>query len=343
MEVKVSGLGNGITATYWFKEGDGGASESKSPSGATSYTWTNSNLKYDTQYTHSLRIDYPDNGYKFLFLSEKFSFTSQPDYSIENITDTSAEIKVINLKTNDSIKITLTTPSGDTETKSATVQDGFSTMGFIFKDLEPNTYYPVSIEINTESFTDGFTTKGQSGTDISYNLTDITYNGLIVNISNASPNAEVEVKIQYNGTISFYGTTNNNGNASITISGLGVGLPHKVWIYVSESLINSGGDDFYTLFDWWISQPAKDKTMEMYNNRPAPVKAEEWNRLVNLINDKLSKSINKVNSGDDMIAGSNGNVAVVASALDVRVASGDQVTASFFDELRNSINSRLNN
>jgi hypothetical protein len=38
-----------------------------------------------------------------------------------------------------------------------------------------------------------FTTPGQ--TNISYALTDITYDGLTVNISNASANAEVEVKI----------------------------------------------------------------------------------------------------------------------------------------------------
>jgi hypothetical protein len=149
MEVKVFGLENGITATYWFKEGDGDAIELKSPSGATSYTWTNSDLKYNTPYTHTLRINYPDGGYKFLFLSEGFSFTSpselEPDYEIISITDTSAEIKVINLKTNDNINVTLYKASAPVETKNDTVQEGFSTIGFIFKDLEPNTYYTVSV------------------------------------------------------------------------------------------------------------------------------------------------------------------------------------------------------
>ena len=210
-------------------------------------------------------------------------------------------------------------------------------MGFVFRDLEPNTYYTVSVQVNGKPLTsDGFTTNGSSGTDISYTLTNITTNSVTVNISGALPAQNVAVS--FYGVDTVYGTTNPNGTASIVVSNLAVGKRYSGAIRVGDTTINNV--IFYTLFDWWLSRPVQGNTMGMYNNSPAPVKAEEWNRLVDLVNSKLSKSIAKVTSGDTMDASSGGNVKVVASALGVSIESKAKVTASFFNALKNAINNK---
>jgi hypothetical protein len=144
------------------------------------------------------------------------------------------------------------------------------------------------------------------------------------------------VAVSFYGVDAVYGTTNPNGTASIVVSNLAVGKRYGGAIRVGDTTINNVV--FYTLFEWWLSHPVQGNTMGTYNNSPAPVKAEEWNRLVDLINSKLSKNINTVSAGDEMNAGSGGNVKVVASALGVSVASKDEVTASFFNALKTAIN-----
>ena len=300
--------------------------------------------KKDAQYSHK-QDSFPTTG----TVTATVSFTKKPeseepespavDYEIENITDTSAEINFINLKAEDSIKITLYNASAPIETKEATVQEGSSTMSFIFENLEPNTYYTVSIQVNGKPLTSGgFTTDGQSESGISYTLTNITTNSVTVNISGALPAKNVAVS--FYGVDTVNGTTNPNGTASIVVSNLTVGKKYSGSIRVDGTVINNKDIVFYTLFDWWLSQPVEGNTMGVYNNSPAPVKAEEWNRLVDLINSKLSKSISKVASGDTMDASSGGNVKVVASALGVSVESKEKVTASFFNALKNAINNK---
>jgi hypothetical protein len=179
-----------------------------------------------------------------------------------------------------------------------------------------------------------FTTPGQ--TNISYALTDITTNSVTVNISGALPGNEVDIR--FYGVNTVEGIINPNGTVSIVVDNLDVGKKYSGSIFVNNTAINEEDIVFYTLFEWWLSHPVKGNTMGTYNNSPAPVKAEEWNRLVALVNSKLSKNIDTVTAGDEMNAGSGGNVKVVASALGVSVASKDEVTASFFNALKTAIN-----
>jgi hypothetical protein len=37
--------------------------------------------------------------------------------------------------------------------------------------------------------------------------------------------------------------------------------------------------------------------MKVYNNKPSPVKAVEWNKLVELVNEKKLRSISSVSAG----------------------------------------------
>jgi hypothetical protein len=148
------------------------------------------------------------------------------------------------------------------------------------------------------------------------------------------------VAVNFSGIDTVNGIINPNGTVSIVVDNLAVGKKYSGYISVDEVVINEEDIVFYTLFDWWISHPVKGNTMGTYNNSPAPVKAEEWNRLVALINNKLNMNIDTVVPGNVMDAGNGGNVKVVASALGVSVESKAEVTASFFNNLKTAINNK---
>ena len=65
------------------------------------------------------------------------------------------------------------------------------------------------------------------------------------------------------------------------------------------------------------------------HTHPAPVSADEWNRLVTLVNAKYGTSIATVSRGERMWATSGGNIRQVADALGVTVDSGDRIIAQF--------------
>ena len=71
---------------------------------------------------------------------------------------------------------------------------------------------------------------------------------------------------------------------------------------------------------------------------PAPVTAEEWNRLVKIVNTKCGTNIDDVSTGEPMRAGPGGNIRQVADALDVKVDKGYRITAEFFLKLQEAVN-----
>ena len=74
------------------------------------------------------------------------------------------------------------------------------------------------------------------------------------------------------------------------------------------------------------------------NTHPAPVTADEWNRLVTLVNVKCGTSIDTVSQGERMYAGPGSKIRQVADALEVSVDNGDRITAAFFLALQDAIN-----
>lgn len=94
-------------------------------------------------------------------------------------------------------------------------------------------------------------------------------------------------------------------------------------------------------FKWETEDIFSGNQINNYNNKPAPVKASEWNKLVNLVNMEYSKNISSVSQGEEMVASPGGNVRSVADALNVRVESGEVVTAQFFLNLETAINNKL--
>lgn len=73
---------------------------------------------------------------------------------------------------------------------------------------------------------------------------------------------------------------------------------------------------------------------------PAPVTADEWNRLVTLVNAKCSTSIPTVAQGERMYAGPGSKIRQVADTLDVAVDNGNRITAQFFLDLQDAINNK---
>lgn len=157
--------------------------------------------------------------------------------------------------------------------------------------------------------------------------------------------------------------TKSTYTASITVNGVNKGLygcndnstiyrlPSEPYnVYTVEIVIN--GITLTTTinttpnigtFQWTtnIYQGAKMNSWQNSINgatHPAPVTAEEWNRLVTLVNAKRSTSIAPVSCGSMMNAAPGGNIRQVADALGVTINKGDRITAQFFLELQDAIN-----
>lgn len=282
---------------------------------------------------------------------EQPPITQDPKFNIKSYTLSSVTVLVEGLSKNDTAIAMVYDANGNnlgSKSESVGSTDG-STKELTISglNLSPNTEYKVKVSLRVSSAGGAIVELGEKTftttadqTNITYSLTNITTNSVTVNISGALPTNEVTIR--FYGVSTVFGTINPNGTASIIVDNLDVGKKYSGSITVNDVVINQETIVFYTLFDWWISKPEKDKQMEIHeeSQSPAPVRAEEWNRLVDLINGKLSKSIAKVSPGDEMNAGDNGNVKVVASALGVSVNSGDTVTASFFNALKNAINNK---
>lgn len=279
---------------------------------------------------------------------EEPPITQDPKFNIKSYTLNSVTVLVEGLSKNDTVIAMVYDANGNglgSKSESVSSTDGSTKELTISSlNLSPNIEYKVKVSLRVSSAGGAIVELGEqsftisSQTNISYTLTNITTNSVTVNISGALPGDKVSVS--FYGVNTAYGTINPNGTVSIVVNNLAIGKKYSGSIRVNDVVINEEDVVFYTLFEWWKSNPVEGNTMGMYNNSPAPVTAEEWNRLVDLVNSKLSKSIAKVASGDTMDASSGGNVKVVASALGVGVESKEKVTANFFNALKNAINNK---
>lgn len=165
------------------------------------------------------------------------------------------------------------------------------------------------------------------------------YTSITVSIVNCPSSNSVSGTIgNISGMVYYYA----GGACSVRFDGLSDNTEYEVRITINGSTtILSVTTQAYPTFNW-DTNIASNVTMGTYvkNNKqyPAPVTAEEWNRLVDLINLKYGKTLSHVSSGDEMVAGSGGNIRLVADALGVSVNSEDGITAQFFLDLKNKIN-----
>lgn len=115
--------------------------------------------------------------------------------------------------------------------------------------------------------------------------------------------------------------------------------PNNIYLVDGETFTLTLGEEFN-----WTTDIQQWKKMEIWQHPasgymlPAPVTAEEWNRLVKIVNTKCGTNIDDVSIGEPMRAGPGGNVRQVADALGVKVDKGDRITAEFFLKLQDAVN-----
>lgn len=303
-------------------------------------TWTGA--EYNQEYAASIylyKYSNDPNPDQLAYTTFKFEQTgAEPECQVveNSITATSGQVKVINLNEEDEVRVTLYKASAEIETVKATAQG--TTLGFVFKDLEPNTYYTVSVQVNGSPIRGtGFTTKAQTEGNASYSISNITSSSITIYAIDLPTNTDVRVSIAQASEKAYVtGNTGSQTSIILTVEGLEMATDYNVDVKYGSTWI--GIKQFTTLFEWQ-STIEKDKEMGVYQGKPAPITAEEWNILIELVNRKFGKSINRVSRGQDMLASTINNV---ASEFNKSVSKNDIITANFFISLRDTVNSQLN-
>lgn len=303
-------------------------------------TWTGA--EYNQEYAASIylyKYTNDPNPDQLAYTTFKFEQTgAEPECQVveNSITATSGQVKVINLNEEDEVRVTLYKASAEIETVKATAQG--TTLGFVFKDLEPNTYYTVSVQVNGSPIRGtGFTTKAQTESNASYSISNITSSSITIYAIDLPTNTDVRVSIAQASEKAYVtGNTGSQTSIILTVEGLEMATDYNIDVKYGSTWI--GIKQFTTLFEWQ-STIEKDKEMGVYQGKPAPITAEEWNILIELVNRKFGKSINRVSRGQDMLASTINNV---ASEFNKSVSKNDIITANFFISLRDTVNSQLN-
>lgn len=349
--VTVSNLMSGDTVVFEVSEGASGANF-KTTSGTasgSSITLSISGLTPGVQHSARVLVNGTSLGYKN-FTTDTISQTCSTSYGEKSITVTVSNLSVGDTATFFLRKSTESTAPERSYTRSTSSDSSSNTWTV---EVEYDVEYLYSIRIIESDGTVIWLVSGETfiiaAPPSTYTLSCGT-DSITATIEGATANstARLDIVSTVNGIIvgSSSGTVDASGGATLTVSGLDVGVEYIVRVYVKDTL-SDGKTTCITLFDWWKSNVQRYVKMPSWQNPvnsntyPAPVTAMEWNRLVGLVNKKCSTSIATVSAGEDMMAGSGGNVRQVADILGVSVNSGDVVMAQFFLDLRDAINSML--
>lgn len=110
-------------------------------------------------------------------------------------------------------------------------------------------------------------------------------------------------------------------------------------IYINGNLENhSDIAPTAIVFNWDTNITAGAEMAVVGNLTFAPVTADEWNRLVNIVNTKKGTNYKHVSRGEDFSASNGSSVKTIADALGVSVSSSSFISAEFFHKLRDAVN-----
>ena len=190
------------------------------------------------------------------------------------------------------------------------------------------------------------TTAEENNKPPSYTITNITDNSVTISISAGTYNYHTVYCRLNTSTTVFFKNVYDSSVSIIVIDGLSPETTYTVNVgykmtQTEDDIGKVEARTFTTkkkMFHW-DTDIYQGAPMNYYNNRPAPVTFTEWNRLVDATNGKCAMNISKVSRGQTMNASNNGNVKQVADALGVSIPSGKTVTAKFFLDLEESVNS----
>ena len=342
--ISVSGLNVGDTATLFVrKTSESTANETSytraSSSDSSSHTWQ-INVDYDVEYTYSIRVTASDGTVTWPVSGATFVEHSptQASYSISSVTTNSVTASISNLSSGASVVFRVLQIANGSIIGSSSGTASSSSMSLTVSGLTPNTRYNSQVLVGGSSIGySEFTTAEDTTPSFTYKC---GYNYITITFKNYSSSTKIRVEVDGQ-------SASRTGNGDVTISGLKASTDYECYIYLNGSSSFSDAFAFTTLdaeFEW-DTNIATGVRMSIWQNPangnifPAPVTASEWNRLVALVNKKCGTSIDTVSSGTRMLASSGKNVRLVADALGVAVSSGDIVTAQFFIDLADAINS----
>ena len=166
----------------------------------------------------------------------------------------------------------------------------------------------VTITTNLSSYyyklsSNGYSKGSGNATSATYTIEDIGFNN-------------VDTEYQLNIYVDDQQPMSTSANTTITIY-TGIKLEDFSW------KLNS-----YTGSDGKIY-------MNNYNNKPAPVTAEEWNRFCDAASDR-GITITRAIQGGSMLAA----VQSASNKLDIQLPEGNKVTLQFFTDLAKALNSK---
>ena len=344
----IGGLTSGVSVIFRVSQIHSGAGgiiigeESGIASGST-ISLAVSGLTANTNYTGTVLVGGTSIG--------EVSFTTlessgEPTYTISDVTQSSVTLIVSNLDIGDEVKCAVYSKAGveigsDSETASG------GDVSLYVGSLSSNTEYTVTVIIVNKSKslgTQSFATTGTATGDDPYIFNSgsssdgteifvVVYNTLSLSFATITVNGfTVGTYTCDDGSTTFTIASEPNSTYDVVIVIKGITLTATI-----STVVDSGE------FKWKtpIKKGAKIPTWQNPANGAsfiAPVTADEWNRLVDLVNTKCGTFIDHVGSGAKMSAKPGGNIRQVADALDVAVDSGWTITAQFFLDLQDAIN-----
>ena len=285
--------------------------------------------------------------------------TPSPSFSI-SYTATTATASITNLTSGQNVNfhvLQIYSPAGGFVVDSVSDTATGSSMSLTVSGLTANTGYTARVFVDDAPIGDeSFTTLSASSNPICE--TSFDNNQITVVISNISvgetawlyiresdditgslPSYTKESYTRISSTDSSSVTWTKTVEYDISYTYSVVIQPNNIYLVDGETFTLTLGEEFN-----WTTDIQQWKKMEIWQHPasgymlPAPVTAEEWNRLVKIVNTKCGTDIDDVSIGEPMRAGPGGNVRQVADALGVKVDKGDRITAEFFLKLQDAVN-----
>ena len=324
--------GNSVVFQVHTYAGGGIVGSASGTASGSSMSLTVSGLASSTNYTAQVLVNGVSIGY--------ISFTTDQGEPSHSITpgDDHITIRFYNYLSTDTLTVEL-----DGQSASRTGNGSVTISG-----LEPGTSYVGYVYANgVEVEVFAVTTTGTAASSDPY----IFNSGMSDNSGTEAFVVVYRTKSTYTATITINGVNKGtyacNNNSTIYKFATEPYNVYTVKITINdielETTINTTPN---TGEFQWTTNIYKGAKMNSWQNpangntHPAPVTAEEWNRLVTLVKVKLSISIPTVTQGERMYAGPGSKIRQVADALDVKVDNGNRITAQFFLDLQDAINNK---
>jgi hypothetical protein len=160
--------------------------------------------------------------------------------------------------------------------------------------------------------------------------------------TSSSDNLHVYYYLDTNTTRSATITYYNDGTARAYFDDLIPGKNYAIYIdangYTAFDKLYCYTDDYPT-FEWSTTiESGAEMTVNWSTKEVSPITAIEWNRFLDIYGLKTGTTYTHVSKGDSLSVKSGTTMRKIADNLGVDVSVGEEITAQFFIELKNALN-----